>query len=124
MLLRKVFILPLLVLPIIAAGQGRNIGTFRLSDRNQNQAAILIVKTKPFVRSSHRIKFASPEYLKKHEIHVNPNSDVSMVQAIDGRTDWLGTDGEIPSVEITSMTVSFGGKKIIVPRSLYSDCFN
>ena len=121
--LKKLFIVTLLVLPTVAVGQRQNIGSFRFSDRNRNQTATLVVKTKPFSRSSHRITFASAEYLKKHNIQIAPLRDVHVVTAIDGRREWLGTDGEIPRVEIASMVVSFRGKTMAVPPNLYSDCF-
>src|SRR6266576_3463471 len=121
--LKNLFISALLLLPTVAVGQRQNIGTFRFSDHNRNQTATLIVKTTAFVRSSHRIRFAGPEYLKKHNIQTNPLRDVSIVTAIDGREEWLGTDGEIPRVEMASMVVSFRGKKVVVPRKQYSDCF-
>jgi hypothetical protein len=121
--LKNLFISALLLLPTAAVGQGQSIGSFRLSDRNRNQTATLIVKTKPFSRSTHRITFASPEYLKKHDIQITPLREVRIVSAIDGRQEWLGTDGEIPRVEIASMVVSFRGKRMAVPQELYSDCF-
>ena len=121
--LKKVFIAALLLLPGVIVGQRQSVGSFRFSDRNRNQTATLIVRTKAFSRSTHRITFASPEYLKKHNIQISPLREVRIVTAIDGRGEWLGTDGEIPRVEIASMVVSFGGKTIAVPRTLYSDCF-
>ncbi len=120
--LKKLFVLALLLLPTVAAGQRQNIGSFRFSDRNRNHAATLLVKTKAFSRSTHRIAFASPEYLKKHNIQITPLREVWIVTTIDGR-EWFGTDGEIPRVEIASMVVSFRGKTMAVPRNLYSDCF-
>jgi hypothetical protein len=121
--LKKLFISTLFGLLVVATGRSQNVGTFRFTDSHRNQTATLIVKTKHFSRSNHRITFATPKYLKKHDIHVSPNRDVSLVTAIDGQRDWLGTDGEIPRVEIASMVVSFQGKKMVVPRKLYSDCF-
>jgi hypothetical protein len=123
MALKNLFIVTLLLLPTIAVGQRQGTGTFRFSDRNQNQTATLAVKTKPFSLSTHRITFASPEYVKKHNIQTTPLQEVRIVTAIDGRQEWLGTDGEIPRVEIASMVVSFRGKTMAVPRNLYWDCF-
>jgi hypothetical protein len=108
--LKNLFILALLLLPTAAVGQGRSIGSFRFFDRNRNQTGTLIVKTKPFSRSTHRITFATPDYLKKHDIQITPLRDVRIVTAIDGRTEWLGTDGEVPRVEIASMVVFFVGR--------------
>ncbi len=124
MRLKKLFISALFVLSAVTHGQGQKVGSFRFSDHTRNQTATLVVKTRTFVRSTHRITFASPEYLEKHNIQTNPLREVSIVTAIDGRREWLGTDGEIPRVEIASMVVSFRGKKIVVPRKLYSDCFD
>jgi hypothetical protein len=35
----------------------------------------------------------------------------------------LGTDGNIPNIEIDSVKLSFDGKEIIIPKNLYANCF-
>ncbi len=119
--MKKIILLASLLLPVAAAGQGQNIGTFHFSDQNNDHAATLVVTTKAFVRSEHQVTFASEEYLKKHGF--SPTKGVFVVTKIDGRKP-LGTDGEIPRVGISSMVVSFRGKRTQIPRSLYTDCFN
>ena len=42
---------------------------------------------------------------------------------VDGRPA-IGTDGNIPGVEIDSMRFYLDGKEIKIPRRLYADCFD
>ena len=42
---------------------------------------------------------------------------------VDGRPA-IGTDGNIPGVEIESMRFYLDGREIKIPRRLYADCFD
>jgi hypothetical protein len=114
----------LLILSSSAIAQDRDIGDFKFEDRSGKHNAKLAIRTKAFVSSNHTLTFADQQYLKKHEISLAKGvSRKSIVTRVDGREP-LGTDGTMPRVEISSMTVSFSGTKIVVPQSLYADCFN
>ena len=100
----------LLILPNSVHAQNQTVGTFSFEDRNGNQIAKLAVRTRAFDPSRHTLTIADLDTAK-------------LITKVDGRAP-LGTDGTIPRVEITSMIVSFSGKKIVVPPSLFADCFN
>ncbi len=43
---------------------------------------------------------------------------------IDGRTEPLGTDCDVPSSEIRRLSVTLDGIRLKIPVQLYRDCFN
>ena len=63
---------------------------------------------------------------KKHKMVVDRSGD-SLAKGhpkIDGRIPF-GADGyAIPHVQIDRFEVTFDGKRVIVPRALYSDCYS
>jgi hypothetical protein len=99
--------------------QARNV--YQFEERTGNHIARIVIRTRAFVGSRHDLNFADEQYLKRNQISLAKG--VSILTKVDGRRP-LGTDGTIPKVEIASMTVSFSGTKIVVPLSLYGDCYN
>jgi hypothetical protein len=118
---KLVVLLTLLCVPSNLIALERSVGSFQFVARNRNHTARLTVKTRVFIRSNHKLTFPTKQYLKKHQI--SPGVAASLVTKVDGREP-LGTDGTVPRVELELMVVAFEGKKVIVPRSLYADCFN
>ena len=117
-------IFALITLTIISSSaltQVRNVGAFQFEERSGNYTVKIVIRTKAFVRSKHSLTFADKDYLRRKQISLTKG--VSLLTKIDGRAP-LGTDGTIPQIEIASMTVSFNGAKIVVPRGLYADCYN
>src|SRR5262249_31398945 len=68
-------------------------------------SAILIIRTKRFRSSEHRIAVDS-QYQTR----------------VDGRRAW-GTDGNNPNIEIDSMILVLDGKELTVPKKLFKDCY-
>jgi len=99
----------LLTLTFNASAQTKWIGTFRFVTKKGSDKATLVLKTKAFDRS-------------KHKVRMEKDGD-GLVTMIDGRTAY-GTDASIPGVEIESLKLHFNGREIPIPRKLYSDCFN
>jgi hypothetical protein len=69
----------------------------------------------PFQASAHRIKSST-------SISAHGRDTLYVVEQIDGRKPH-GTDGEIPRNEIGKFNVTWGGRPLRIPKSLYSDCF-
>jgi hypothetical protein len=85
------------------------VGTFRFEDKREGHTSRLVFGTGAFEPSRHRITFGKPSdpmYLK-----------------VDGRGAF-GVDGNTPRTEIKSVEFYFDGRRVAVPRGLYSDCFN
>ena len=114
-------IITLLILSSGAFAQGEGIGSFQFEERSSNHIAKIVIKTRTFVGSNHTLTFADEQYLRRNQISLAKG--VSILTRVDGRKP-LGTDGTIPRVEIASMTFSFNGRKVIVPPTLYADCYN
>ncbi len=83
-------------------------GTFRFEDRREGHVSRLVFRTGAFVPSRHRITRGK-------------RLDLSVTE-VDGRMA-LGTDGNTPRTEIRSVEFYFDGRRVAVPRRLYSDCF-
>jgi hypothetical protein len=108
--MRIVFVFTLLLTVVVpASAQNKRVGTFRFVAKHGSRTATLVVKTKVFDRSSHKVAI-----VKEGDSHVTK---------IDGRTA-LGTDASIPYLEIEHMKLYFGGKEIPVSRKMYADCFD
>ena len=118
---KLISLITLITLSTGTLAQDRKIGAFQFEERSGSHTAKLVIRTRAFERSKHTLTFADQQYLKRNQISLAKG--VSIVTKVDGREP-LGTDGTVPLVEIVSMTVSFSGKKVVVPRSLYADCFN
>ena len=92
-----------------ALGQDRHVvnpeGTAEFTERKGNHFARLILTSGKFTPSRHRI--------------VRLNGCV----VIDGRAP-IGTDWGLPKVEIATMRLFLDGRKIHIPRRLYSDCYS
>ena len=78
--------------------------TFQFVTKKGKHTAKITFTTKSFNRSEHRI------------------DQTGKCLRIDGREP-LGTDCNVPSVEIESLRLTFDGKEIGVPKRLYADCY-
>ncbi len=107
--MRILFLTLLLTLSLPASAQNNEPGTFRFVAKHGSHTATLVVKTKVFDRSTHKVAI-----VRQGDSHVTN---------VDGRRA-LGTDASIPNFEIDSMKFYFDGKEIPVSRRLYSDCFD
>jgi hypothetical protein len=88
-----------------ALNQTKTVGAFRFSKNQAGHSAVLIVRTKQFLSSNHRI-----------------SRDNQYQTKVDGRFAW-GTDGNIPNIEIYSMTFLLDGRKLSIPQKLFKDCY-
>lgn len=85
-------------------GQSNRVGTFTFTQKRSGHTAKVVFKARPFERSRHIVT-------RKQGCPI-----------IDGRQP-LGTDCNIPRVEIESINFFFDGKRVAVPQKLYSDCY-
>ena len=112
--MKRFFAATLLILACAACAYAQRapagkLGTFRFEDRREGHTSRLVFRTGAFEPSKHRITFGKPSdplYLK-----------------VDGRGAF-GVDGNTPRTEIKSFEFYFDGRRVAVPRRLYSDCFN
>ena len=93
----------LFVLASTAWAQNKRIGTFQFEVKQGSHTARLLLRTIPFDPTKHKVT----------------TGDQTI---IDGRPA-LGTDGNVPSLEIASIRLYIDGNEIRVPRHLYSDCY-
>ena len=94
---------------LISAGvraQPKRVETFQFEKKAGSHVARVVFRTKRFTRAGHR----STRVVRGQTM-------------IDGRPA-IGTDGNIPGVEIGSMRLYLDGKEIKIPRRLYADCFD
>lgn len=98
----------MLLVLIISAGvfaQSAETRTYKFEKKEGSHTARVVFRTKVFARAGHR------------------RAKVVRGQTmVDGRPA-IGTDGNIPGVEIDSMRFYLDGKKIKIPSRLYADCF-
>ena len=94
---------------LVAQNEKRTIirreGTAEFIEKKGAHTAKLIFTTKIFDPSKHKI--------------IRTKNCIT----IDGRVP-LGTDCGVPHVEIASIRFFYDGKEIVIPRSLYSDCYS
>jgi hypothetical protein len=107
-----------LSLPLSSPAQTGNRDIYRFTERKGRHVVELVLRTRAFDQSSHRMRFTR----RRDQIN-GPTGGLPSVARIDGRKP-LGTSGTVPLAEIMSMTITFDGTKIVVPRSLYADCYN
>ena len=86
--------------------QSQRIGTFQFEKKQGTHKARVVFRTKLLARAGQRV--------------VRVEQGQTMV---DGRPA-IGTDGNIPGVEIVSMRFYLDGKEIKIPARLYADCFD
>ncbi len=86
--------------------QSKRIGTFQFVEKKGHHTAKIIFRAKSFNRSNHKIA----------------SSREGLVSKIDGRAP-LGTDGNLPHIEIESVKLYLDGKEVLIPKRLYSDCY-
>ena len=97
------------LLLLISAGvsaQSKRIGTFQFEKKEGSHVARVVFRTRTFTSAGHR-----------------STRVVEGQTMVDGRPA-IGTDGNIPAVEIDSMRFYLDGKEIKIPRRLYADCFD
>src|ERR1051325_1333275 len=82
--------------------QGQEDHSYRFEATGHGHSARVLFETEPFARAQHRVTGVA-----QSRTHV------------DGRPA-IGTDGTVPTVEITTMRFFFDGREIRVPRSLYA----
>ena len=106
--MRRKVVIALAVLIFVNAapvcGQGRRVGTFRFEASRGGHVAKVVFRTRAFDTSRHRVEPGNFQ------------------NRIDGRVAY-GAEG-IPKVEIASMRYFFNGREVVVPRRLYSDCYD
>ncbi len=98
----------MLLVLIISAGvfaQSKKVEIFRFEKKEGSHTARVVFRTKVFARAGHR----STKVVRGQTM-------------VDGRPA-IGTDGNIPGVEIDSMKFYLDGKEIRIPSRLYADCF-
>ena len=98
----------MLLVLIISAGvfaQFTETRTYKFEEKEGSHTARVVFRTKVFARARHR----STKVVRGQTI-------------VDGRPA-IGTDGNIPAVEIDSMRYYLDGKEIRIPSRLYADCF-
>jgi hypothetical protein len=81
--------------------QRRNVGTFQFVQNKNGHTARVVFRTKVFHPAGHTVSY-----------------DRRLVARIDGRVP-LGRDGDLPAVQIKSISFYFDGKGIAVPRDLF-----
>ncbi len=86
--------------------QSQRIGTFQFEKKQGTHKARVVFRTKLLARAGQRV--------------IGVERGQTMV---DGRPA-IGTDGNIPRVEIVSMRFYLDGKEIKIPARLYADCFD
>ena len=109
--MRRTTLAAVLLLSLLPGSPARasGVGSFRFEARSGRHTATLILKTKAFDPSRHRVGSKKVGEL--------------LVTTVDGRAA-LGTDGSVPNVEIESFRFILDGREVRVPRGLYSDCFD
>ena len=98
----------MLLVLIISAGvfaQSTETRTYKFEKKEGSHTARVVFRTKVFARAGHR----STKVVRGQTM-------------VDGRPA-IGTDGNIPGVEIDSMRFYLDGKEIRIPPRLYADCF-
>jgi len=98
----------MLLVLVISAGvfaQSTGTRTFQFEKKEGSHTARVVFRTKVFARAGHR----STKVVRGQTM-------------VDGRPA-IGTDGNIPGVEIDSMKFYLDGKEIRIPSRLYADCF-
>lgn len=100
--------LAMLLVLIISAGafaQPTETKTYKFETKEGSHTARVVFRTKVFARAGHR----STKVVRGQTM-------------VDGRPA-IGTDGNIPGVEIDSLRFYLDEKEIRIPSRLYADCF-
>ena len=95
-----------LLIPACVFAQPGSVRTYQFEEKEGAHAARVVFRTRRFTRAGHR----STRVVRGQTM-------------VDGRPA-IGTDGNIPAVEIVSMRFYLDGKEIKVPARLYADCFD
>ncbi len=95
-----------LLIGVGVSAQSKSAETFPFEKKAGSHVARVVFRTRRFTRSGHR----STRVVRGQTM-------------VDGRPA-IGTDGNIPGVEIASMRFYLDGKEIKIPRRLYADCFD
>jgi hypothetical protein len=95
-----------LLIPAGVFAQPGRIRTYQFEKKEGDHVARVVFRTRKFTRAGHR----STRVVRGRTM-------------VDGRPA-IGTDGNMPGVEIASMRFYLDGKEIKVPGRLYADCFD
>jgi hypothetical protein len=95
-----------MIMSAAVSAQSERLGTFQFEKKEGSHTARVVFRTRLFARARHR----STRVVRGQTM-------------VDGRPA-IGTDGNIPGLEIDSMRFYFDGKEIRIPRRLYADCFD
>jgi hypothetical protein len=110
----------MLITSAMISGQTSATGTFSSVEKRKGvggeQVARVVIKTKPFERSRHILKYTNTD-------QSNAAPGESKLYSIDNRFP-LGSGAKLPETEIESITVFFNKRRVVVPRRLYEDCYN
>jgi hypothetical protein len=85
--------------------QQKTLGAFKFTKKHAGHSAVVKISTKQFRNSEHRI-----------------SQDAQYQTRVDGRRAW-GTDGNVPTIEIVSMTLVMDGRELPIPKHLFKDCY-
>ncbi len=103
--MNKFSVLWLLVIVPIASAQAPKPGTYAFSKRHGDHIAKIVIRTRAFDPSKHKISYARSNYQT----------------TIDGRLAY-GAE-QPPRTEIATLNFHFDGQRIPVARHLYTDCY-
>ena len=95
-----------LIMSAAVSAQSERPETFQFQTKEGSHTARVVFRTRLFARARHW----STRVVRGQTM-------------VDGRPA-IGTDGNIPGVEIESMRFYFDGKEVRIPRRLYADCFD
>ena len=95
-----------LIMSAVVSAQSERVETFQFEKKEGSHTARVVFRTRRFTRAGHR----STRVVRGQTM-------------VDGRPA-IGTDGNIPGVEIASMRFYLDGREIRIPRRLYADCFD
>lgn len=95
-----------LLIPAGVSAQSQRVETFQFEKKAGPHVARVVFRTRRFDRAAHR------------------STRVVQGQTMVDGLPAIGTDGNIPGVEIDSMRFYLDGKEIKITRRLYADCFD
>lgn len=108
------------------------VGKFITYDRDKDTAAVTLINVPGRPVGRERLIFdgqgvllaisRAPFDSTRHTITWDPGNN-RYACGIDGRSFW-GTDGDLPSQEISELSVSVDGKRTEIPHKEWSDLFN
>lgn len=89
-------------------------GSIERSHTSGRHSVFVRIDISPFDSKQHKIRYFRPTTLIVGQ----------SCAAIDGKTDPLGVDCDLPRTQIRKISVTLNGAELVVPVALYHDCFN